>query len=145
MDILLIFKTHLDLGYTDLAAKVERRYMEEFIPHALDLAESVKDSDERFVWTTGSWLVERFLQSSEANRVRMEQAIENGLIAWHALPFTMHAEMMNGPLYERGLAVSKRLDEKFGRKTIAAKATDVPGMTKAAAEAVLKWAATTKK
>jgi len=131
MEILLIFKTHLDLGYTDLAAEVERRYMEDFIPHALDLAESMKDSDEKFIWTTGSWLIDRFLQTSESNRIRMENAIRDGLISWHALPFTMHAEMMNAPLYERGLAISARLDARFGRKTIAAKATDVPGMTKA--------------
>ena len=29
MNILIVFKTHLDLGYTDLAAKVEEKYMNE--------------------------------------------------------------------------------------------------------------------
>ncbi len=132
MKILLIFKTHLDLGYTDLAASIERKYIDEFIPHALDLAETMKETGNDFVWTTGSWLVERFMNSSDANRARLERAVRDGLIAWHALPFTMHVEMMDRRLFERGLAVRDRLDAHFGVKTIAAKATDVPGMTRAA-------------
>lgn len=131
MEILVIFKTHLDLGYTDLAANVERKYIEEFIPHALDLAEAMEGSEDNFVWTTGSWLIQRFLDKSP-NAARMEQAINAHLISWHGLPFTMHVEMMNAPLYEYGLSISKKLDDRFGRKTIAAKSTDVPGFTKAA-------------
>lgn len=131
MEILLIFKTHLDLGYTDMAEAVERRYIEEFIPGALDLAEKTAGTDCPFVWTTGSFLIERFLQSSTENAARMEHAIRMGLISWHALPFTMHAEMMDAPLYEYGLSWAKRLDARFGVKTVAAKSTDVPGMTRA--------------
>ncbi len=137
MEILVIFKTHLDLGYTDFASVVERRYMEEFIPHALDLAEEMRDEEENFVWTTGSWLIARFLEKSP-DAARMEKAIADGLIAWHALPFTMHVEMADAPLYEYGLSISKKLDERFGKKTIAAKSTDVPGFTKAAVPLLAK-------
>lgn len=129
MKILIIFKTHLDLGYTDLACKIEEKYMTEMIPHALDLAEQ---TNGKFVWTTGSWLIDRFLNYSDANRVRMENAIRNGYISWHSLPMTMHVEMMDSALYEYSLTVAGRLDKRFGRKTIAAKSTDVPGMTRAA-------------
>ena len=41
MEILVVFKTHLDLGYTDLAANIEKKYIENYIPHALDLAEKM--------------------------------------------------------------------------------------------------------
>ena len=64
MEILFIFKTHLDLGYTDLAANVERRYMEDFIPHALDLAFEMQGDEENFIWTTGSWLITRYIEKS---------------------------------------------------------------------------------
>ena len=104
MEILLIFKTHLDLGYTDLAAEVERRYMEEFIPHALDLAESMKDCDENFIWTTGSWLIEEALKRDDGS---LSDAIRDGLIAWHALPFTTHTEYMNAALFRAGLDVAE--------------------------------------
>lgn len=138
MEILVVFKTHLDLGYTDLAANIEKKYIENYIPHALDLAEKMKGSADEFIWTTGSWLIQRFLDSSDENRARMEKAIDDGLISWHALPFTMHIEMMDKPLYEYGLTLSKKLDERFGKKTIAAKCTDVPGFTKAAVPLLAK-------
>ncbi len=129
LKILIIFKTHLDLGYTDLASNVEKKYMTELIPHALDLAEQ---TNGKFVWTTGAWLIDRFLNLSEANRNRMENAIRNGYISWHALPMTMHVEMMDSNLFEYGLSIAKKLDKCFGKNTIAAKSTDVPGITRAA-------------
>lgn len=60
----------------------------------------------------------------------MEQAIEAGWVAWHALPFTMHSELLDQPLLDDGLRMSAQLDERFGRRTIAAKMTDVPGHTR---------------
>ncbi len=35
----VIFKTHLDIGFTDLAANVVDKYMYTFIPQALSLSE----------------------------------------------------------------------------------------------------------
>src|SRR5512133_2441047 len=60
----------------------------------------------------------------------MEDAILRGEIAWHALPFTTHTELEDVELFRFGLSLAKRLDERFGRKTIAAKLTDVPGHTR---------------
>jgi len=60
-----------------------------------------------------------------------EQAVAEGKIAWHGLPFTMHSELMDESLFRFGLSYSKKLDERFGKKTIAAKMTDVPGHTRA--------------
>ena len=37
---------------------------------------------------------------------------------------------MDAELFRFGLGLAKRLDERFGRKTIAAKLTDVPGHTR---------------
>jgi hypothetical protein len=60
----LIFKTHLDIGFTDLSSCVERQYIEEFIPKTLDIMEQLRaeGGEERYVWTTGSWLVWEYLQ-----------------------------------------------------------------------------------
>jgi hypothetical protein len=129
----LIFKTHLDVGFTNLAANVIKIYMEEFIPGALNLAENIrtKGDQNRFVWTTGSWLIYQFLEKAEPiMRKRMEKAIQNGDIAWHGLPFTMHSELTDPSLYDLGIQLSVGLDKRFGKKTIAAKMTDVPGHTR---------------
>ena len=46
------------------------------------------------------------------------------------LPLTTHTELMDRRLAEAGLGISAELDERFGRRTIAAKMTDVPGHTR---------------
>jgi len=60
---------------------------------------------------------------------RVEQAIKDGILRWHALPFTTHTELMNSELFEYGVSLSKKLDERFGKTTVGAKMTDVPGHT----------------
>lgn len=129
----IIFKTHLDVGFTDYAASIRKRYFDHFIPDALALARRRREADDpnRFIWTTGSWLIFEYLESADAGaRAEMEAAILAGDIAWHALPFTTHSELMDADLFRTGLSLSRRLDERFGRRTIAAKFTDVPGHTR---------------
>lgn len=131
--VFVIFKTHLDLGFTDYAASVEHRYFQEFIPHAIRLARELRDQgrEERFIWTTGSWLIYEFLERASATARRdMEAAIVAGDIVWHTLPFTTHTELLDPDLFRYSLSLSQRLDVRFGRKTIAAKMTDVPGHTR---------------
>lgn len=128
----VIFKTHLDIGFTDLAATVVQRYMTGYIPAALTLARAMREDGqpERFIWTTGSWLIYEYLEQADADgRRTMEAAIAAGDIAWHALPFTTHSEAMDARLFRYGLSLSQQLDARFGRRTIAAKMTDVPGHT----------------
>ncbi|KFL26225.1 glycosyl hydrolase [Devosia sp. 17-2-E-8] len=129
----VVFKTHLDIGFTDHAEKVRRQYHERFIPQAIDTGEHFfrENPDEpRFIWTTGAWLIWDHLNSrSPAEIARLEQAIERGLITWHALPYTTHSELMSPALFRAGLSYAAELDKRFGRQTIAAKMTDVPGHT----------------
>lgn len=126
----VVFKTHLDLGFTDLAGTIVRRYLRDYIPSALELACTTRERPHRFVWTTGSWLVHRFLEdATPAGRRTMEEAIRAGDFHWHALPFTTHTEFMDADLFRLGLTYSKILDKRFGRVTRGAKMTDVPGHT----------------
>jgi hypothetical protein len=127
----IVFKTHLDVGFTDYASVVQRIYLQEFIPGAITLAARMNDQGgPGFVWTVGSWLVRRALDYYSGDRLRkFENAIGSGHVAWHALPFTMHSELVDSHLFDFGLSISQDLDNRFGRKTIAAKMTDVPGHT----------------
>ncbi|MBJ3784548.1 DUF5054 domain-containing protein [Devosia sediminis] len=129
----LVFKTHLDIGFTDHAARVRRQYHEQFIPQAIATGEHFfNESPENpaFIWTTGAWLIWDHLNSQPPERVKkLEEAIERGLIVWHGLPFTTHTELMSPALFRAGLSYAAELDQRFGRKTIAAKMTDVPGHT----------------
>lgn len=132
-NVLVIFKTHLDIGFTDTAAAVMKTYFEHFIPSALALTERIEQEQQpdRYIWTTGSWLIYRYLErASPENRRRMEKAIASGSFVWHGVPFSMECELMDRSLFRLGTAYSARLDQRFGRKTLAGKMTDVPGHTR---------------
>ena len=131
--VYVVFKTHLDVGFTDLSSVVTERYIREFIPKAIDVSERLqKDgSADRYVWTTGSWLVRKYLQSASPEQVRrLEAAIRRGDIVWNAVPYTVESETMNRDLMETCLLLSRKLDTQYGKQTIAAKMTDVPGHTR---------------
>ncbi|MFH8519874.1 DUF5054 domain-containing protein [Streptomyces gelaticus] len=128
----VVFKTHLDLGFTDTAANVTDRYVHEYLPRAIDLARELdrRGGPARFVWTTGAWLIHEALRlSTPDERSVLEDAIRAGHVRWHGLPLTTHTELMDPGLVEHGIAIGRRLDSAFGRRTIAAKMTDVPGHT----------------
>ncbi len=129
----LIFKTHLDIGFTGLSPEVEQRYINEFIPKTLAVIDELRDShaEERYVWTTGSWLIWEYLQRATPEAVvKLEAAINRNDIVWNGMPYTVESEMMSKDLFETCLQLSQQLDRRFGKKTIAAKMTDVPGHTR---------------
>jgi len=132
-EVYLIFKTHLDVGFTDFASNVTAQYFSRFIPEAIQTARVLRQEGrpERFVWTTGSWLIYLYLEQASLQERRMlEEAIEAGDLVWHGLPFTTHSELMDSSLFEYGLSLARQLDRRFGKRTIAAKMTDVPGHTR---------------
>ncbi|MGN0505850.1 MAG: DUF5054 domain-containing protein [Lachnospiraceae bacterium] len=130
--VIVVSKTHLDLGFTDYADNIKKRYITEFIPDAMELAAQVNSgSEKRFIWTTGSWILKEALNDSDSDRRRrLKAAIKNGDIAAHALPFTMHTELLDEDTLDYGLSIIDKIDELRGKKTVAAKMTDVPGHTK---------------
>ena len=129
----VIFKTHLDIGYTDFAFNVEKRYINNFIPKAIEVNEQLQQegSDDRYVWTTGSWIIDAYLKQAKPDDVKkLEDAIQRGNIVWNVAPYTFQTEAASYDLLETTLKLAKRLDRKYDRETLAAKLTDVPGHTR---------------
>ncbi|MCY0878697.1 MAG: DUF5054 domain-containing protein [Firmicutes bacterium] len=130
----VVFKTHLDVGFTDFAANVIQRFEHEYIPAAIEVARACQTAsgERRFVWTLGSFLVTHALDHLDGEALRrFVSALEEGDVAWHGLPFSMHSELMDQGLFRHALSLSAALDRRFGRRTTAAKMTDVPGHTRA--------------
>ena len=130
--VLVMFKCHLDVGFIDTQAAVIHKYFAQFYPQAIAIAQQMrresKNDQSQYIWTTGSWLLYRYLeQASSEDRRRMEQAIAQGDIAWHALPFSWQTELLDRSAIAGCLGFSKVLDNRFGRHTTGAKMTDVPG------------------
>ena len=57
--VYLIFKTHLDIGFTDYAENVKEKYLTQYIPNAIATARQLQGTDTPFVWTVGSWLIRK--------------------------------------------------------------------------------------
>ncbi|MGN1417890.1 MAG: DUF5054 domain-containing protein [Acutalibacteraceae bacterium] len=131
--IYVVSKTHLDLGFTDYAENIRRKYIDEYIPSAVALAEKVNTKDcKRFIWTTGSWIIKEALNGSDrTKKEKLIKALKDGNIVPHALPFTTHSELFDEDTFDFGLSIVDAIDEIRGRKTASAKMTDVPGHTKA--------------
>jgi hypothetical protein len=126
--VVVVFKCHLDIGFTDTQANVMQKYFKQYYPQAMAIAAQRREAgQDRYVWTTGSWLLYEYLeQASSDERRRMEQAIAQGDIAWHSLPFSWQTEMLDRSTIEGCLGLSTALDKRFGHTTIAGKMTDVP-------------------
>lgn len=128
--VIVVSKTHLDLGFTDYAENIRRKYIDTFIPEAIDLAEKVNTENKKyFVWTTGSWIIKEALQD-EFCKEKLTKALRDGNIVPHAMPFTTHTVLLDSDTLDFGLSLVDSLDKLRGRKTVSAKMTDVPGHTK---------------
>ncbi len=128
--VIVVSKTHLDLGFTDYAKNIKQKYIDTFIPNAINIAKEVNTDKKKFVWTTGSWILKEALtKSRDENKKELILALKNGNIAPHAMPFTTHTELLDIDTLDYGLSIVDELDKISGRKTIAAKMTDVPGHT----------------
>ncbi len=129
--VLVMFKCHLDVGFVDTQANIIKKYFEVYFPRAIETAAAVRSQgNDRYIWTTGSWLIHQYLERPMARRPQMEQALGAGDLAWHALPFTWQTELMDPSLISGALGLSRSLDQRFGRTTTGAKMTDVPGHTR---------------
>ena len=127
----VVFKTHLDIGYTETIDGVLARYRGEMMDQALDLVESTRSLPEgqQFSWSLAGWPLEHALGPLQdpVRRERIAQAVRDHAITFHALPFTTHTETQDLEDLVRGLGHSSRLARRFGKPLpIAAKMTDVP-------------------
>ncbi len=127
--VLAAFMCHLDVGFTNTQANVMREYFDEYYPKAMQVSATMRETGgDRYVWTTGSWLLYEYLeQATPAQRKQMEQAISAGDIAWHGLPFNWQTEVLDRSMIAGALGLSQELDRRFGRKTTGGKMADVPG------------------
>ncbi len=130
--VIVVSKTHLDLGFTNYAETIRQTYIDYFIPGAISLANQMNTKDKKsFVWTTGSWIIKEALENgTEKQRENVKNALKNRDLVPHALPLTLHTELLDEDTLDYGLSIIHKLDEIRGEKTVSAKMTDVPGHTK---------------
>lgn len=132
--IYVVFKTHFDIGFTELAEELVKRWDAQMFPEAFKACESTQNRGEghRYVWTMPAWPLQSYLDrwaSGKENADRAKALIAEKQIAWHALPFTTYTEFCGLEEYIRGMYFSRKLAREFGRRPVSAKMTDVLGHT----------------
>lgn len=130
--IYVVFKTHVDLGFTDLPSNVYKYYMHEMADDIIEICNKTKKSlGERYVWTMPSWIIKEMITTITGERKKaIDDLIDREQLIWHGLPFTTHTELAGVEEFKRGLDIAKALSEKYKKKEpISAKLTDVPGHT----------------
>ncbi len=132
-EVIIAFKTHFDIGYTDMAASVVQRYRTTMIDQALDVVDASRSlpPDQQFVWTIPGWplakIAEDWPGQSPNRKARVQRAFGEGRFVVHALPFTTHTETLDLEDLVRGLGYSSRLARQAGLALPRdAKMTDVP-------------------
>jgi hypothetical protein len=99
-DVWVVFKTHFDIGYTDLITNVLARYRGPMIDQALAVMQANRTAGaQRFSWTVPGWPLSHILgpQQTPERRARIEAALKEGSLAVHAAPFTLHTESPRFP------------------------------------------------
>lgn len=130
--IYVVFKTHVDLGFTDLPSNVVRQYKTRMMDDVLTVCEATAHHPpgHRYVWTLPAWMLMQCLDEADPDRkARLEKLVREGQLCWHGLPFTTHTEFCGVEEFLRGLYWNEELCRKYGRQVISAKMTDVPGHT----------------
>lgn len=64
----VVFKTHVDLGFTDLPSQVAKQYTQEMAHDVLAICEKTAHLQEghRFVWTVPSWVLDESLKHADS-------------------------------------------------------------------------------
>lgn len=132
-EVIITFKTHFDIGYTDLPNAIVRRYRTTMIDQALDVADRNRSlpAEQQFVWTIPGWPMSKIAEDwpgqTPDRRRRILQAVKDGRFVVHGLPFTLHTELLEPEDLVRGLGYASRLSRELGLPLPRdAKMTDVP-------------------
>ena len=129
-NVVVVFKTHFDIGYTDLAGSVVNKYRTSMIEGALKVIDKTKTltADQHFTWTLPAWPMQQILSGSSPEiKARVVEALKSKYLAVHALPFTIETEASDLETLARSFQASSDISKEFELELPRdAKMTDVP-------------------
>lgn len=129
-DIIIVFKMHFDIGYTDWAESVLQKYTTSMIHetlHSVEITDSLPLS-EQFIWTLPGWPMKYILENTGSEiKTKVEDALRSGRFRVHALPFVYETESSDLETLVRGMSYSSQINRKYNQPLArGAKLTDVP-------------------
>jgi alpha-mannosidase len=138
--IIVVCKTHFDIGYSDRVANVLTFYRTTMIDRALDLIDKSTElpPEEQFIWTCPGWVFDRVVEDwpgqTAERRQRLDRAVKSGRLVAHALPFSVESELMWPEEFARGYAFADDSGRRYGiPRRRGAKTSDLPSQSRALA------------
>lgn len=138
--IIVVCKTHFDIGYSDRVAEVLKYYRTTMMDRALDLIDRSKElpPEQQFIWTCPGWVFDRIVEDwpgqTAERRQRLDRAVKAGRVVAHALPFSIEAELLWPEEFARGYRFADRAVSRYGMPLRrGAKTSDVPSQSRALA------------
>lgn len=129
-EIIFVFKTHFDNGYTDKAESVINKYSTTMMEQALATLEKSRSlpREKQFIWTMPAWpLIQVLNRCKPEMKPQIEAAIREGWFVYHGLPFTFETEAGDPEALVRSLTFAADLSKRFNLPLPRdAKLTDVP-------------------
>ena len=132
-EIIVVIKTHFDIGYTHRVGEIVHHYRTGMIDKAMDIMDQSKilPPEQQFAWTGPGWVMSKVLEDWEgqtlARRQRLDDYVKAGKFQFHALPFTLESDACEPEEMARGFVFSSNLCRKYGHPLPrSGKMTDVP-------------------
>ena len=129
--VILVSKTHFDIGFTDLASNVIEQYSNSMLEEVIATCKATQHmGKQQYVWTMSAWPLKITRENcSRELRRELDLLIGRGQIAWHALPFTSHTDFCSAEEYIEGLRYGRELSQIYNKPyPVSAKMTDVQGI-----------------
>ncbi len=134
--IIVVCKTHFDLGYSHRVKDLLAYYRTTMIDRALEVMEQAKElpPQQRFVWTSPGWVMQKVLEDWDGQtaerRQKLDAAMKSRQFVTHAMPFSIEAELVEPEEFARGYMFADAVSRQYGLPLAAgAKTTDVPSQS----------------
>lgn len=139
-EVIVICKTHFDIGYTHRVDDVVNYYQTDMIDRAIKAMDACADlpEEQQFAWTIPGWVLSKTMEDWDGQTPQRRQILDDkfrsGKIISHALPFTLISDICGVEDMVRGLGFSSALNRKYGLPlSHSGKMTDEPSQTGALA------------
>ncbi len=139
-EIIVICKTHFDIGFTHRVKDIVNYYQTDMIDNAFKAMDASGDlpKEQQFAWTLPGWVLSKTMEDWDGQnperKKKLEEKYRSGQIISHALPFTITSDICGLEEMVRGLGFSSALSRKYNLPlSRSGKLTDEPSHTGALA------------
>jgi len=131
--VIVIVKTHFDIGYTHRVNEIVHHYRTDMIDQAMDIMDQSRNlpPERQFAWTGPGWVMAKVLEDwdgqTSTRRQRLDDYVKAGKFQFHALPFTLESDACEPEEMARGFIFASQLCRRYGMPLPrSGKKTDVP-------------------